>query len=136
VPEDMEFEARIAGLDPSAINSGEHPGKLSSFTCPECTGPLYEIREGELVRYRCRVGHAFTADGVLDGKVATLEEAFYTALNMLEEGAEMADGLADRARRGGQRHASERFEARARRSREQAAVIRRVLSEGTEQDAG
>lgn len=136
VPEDMRFETRIAGLDPSAIDSGEHPGEVSGFTCPECTGPLFEIGEGQLVRYRCRVGHAYTADGVLEGKDGALEDALYAALNNLEESADMADRLASRSRGGGHGHAVERFEARAREARRRANTIRRVLTDYTAQDAG
>src|SRR5215212_9137289 len=62
VPDDMELESRIAGLDPTAIDNDERPGELSQFTCPECSGPLYEIQSGDLVRFRCKVGHAFTAE--------------------------------------------------------------------------
>lgn len=135
VPEDMEFETRIAGLDLSAIDSGEHPGDVSGFTCPECTGPLFEIREGQLVRYRCRVGHAYTADGVLAGKDGALEDALYAALNNLEESADMAERLASRSRGSGHGHAVERFEARARVARERADAIRRVLTNHPAQDA-
>lgn len=127
VPDDMELEARISGLDPSVIDSGEHNGHLSSFTCPECTGPLYEIRDGELLRYRCRVGHAYTADSVLDEKSETLESALYTALNILEESAEIAERLAARSRAMETGHAASRFEDRARDQRRQAAEIRRIL---------
>ena len=75
VPEDMKLEAKIAGLDPSVIDAGRHPGELSGFTCPECSGPLYGIQDGILERFRCRVGHAYTAAGVLEGKINALEEA-------------------------------------------------------------
>ena len=34
--EDMEFESKVAGLDPAgAVKSGYHIGELSEFTCPE-----------------------------------------------------------------------------------------------------
>ncbi|HKH12071.1 MAG TPA: chemotaxis protein CheB [Rubrobacter sp.] len=135
VPKDMELEAKIAGLDPSVVEGGRHPGELSNFTCPECSGPLYEIQDGAMSRFRCRVGHAYTADGVLEGKTDALEEALYAALNTLEEAAEMADRLAARASQGGQARATERFEARARRSRERATAIRRVLAQDAAQDA-
>ena len=136
VPNDVELEAKIAGLDLATIEGGRHPGEASGFTCPECSGPLYEIQDGPFTRFRCRVGHAYTAEGVLEGKTEALEEALYAALNTLEEGAEIAEKLAARARRNRQPRATERFEARARKSREQAAAIRRVLMEGSAQDTG
>lgn len=127
VPEEMEFEARIAGLDPSTVNSLEHPGDPSGFTCPECSGPLFEIREEPLVRYRCRVGHAYTADGVLEGKDGMLEDALNTALNTLEESAAVAERLA--ARSHDHPHAAARFEERVREARRRAETIRRILTE-------
>jgi len=136
VPNDVELEAKIAGLDLATIEDGRHPGEASGCTCPECSGPLYEIQDGPFTRFRCRVVHAYTAEGVLEGKTEALEEALYAALNTLEEGAEIAEKLAARARRNRQPRATERFEARARKSREQAAAIRRVLMEGSAQDTG
>jgi len=135
VPNDVELEAKIAGLDLATIEDGRHPGEASGCTCPECSGPLYGIQDGILERFRCRVGHAYTADGVLEGKTDALEEALYAALNSLEETAEVADRLAARARHGGHAHATERFEARARRAREQTTAVRRVLTDGSAQDA-
>jgi two-component system, chemotaxis family, protein-glutamate methylesterase/glutaminase len=127
VTDDMEFEAKIAGLDPGAVEGGEHPGELVDFTCPECAGPLYEINEGDLVRFRCRVGHAYTAEDALNGKLEALEAALYAALNTLEESAEMADRLAARALQHGNGYAASRFEGRAQYARQQAGTIRAVL---------
>jgi two-component system chemotaxis response regulator CheB len=136
VTEDMEFESNIAGLDPKAVESGEHVGELVDFTCPECAGPLYEIKDGQLVRYRCRVGHAFSAEDALEGKLEALESALYAALNTLEESAEMAGRLAARARVPVLARAASRFEGRAEDARRQAVTIRAVLlGETPEADA-
>ena len=127
VTDEMEFEAKIAGLDPEVVESGEHVGELVGFTCPDCAGPLYEISDGKLVRFRCRVGHAFTAEDALDGKLEALESALYAALNSLEESAEMADRLAARSRQHGHTLAASRFEGRAQNAKQQAGTIRTVL---------
>ena len=85
VPDEMEFESKIAGLDPTVIDSNDHSGELAAFSCPERAGPLYEIRDGELPRFRCRVGHAYTAESVLEEKSEVLGSALYLALNTLDE---------------------------------------------------
>jgi len=131
VSEEMEYESKIAGLDPSAVESEAPPGEPSSFSCPECAGPLYELRDGQFLRFRCRVGHAYTADSVMEAKADVLENALYMALNTLEETAEIAESLAAQSRGHQLLHAAERFEKRAKEAREQAAVIRRVLTEDT-----
>jgi two-component system chemotaxis response regulator CheB len=131
VPEHMEFESKMAGLDPAgAVESGYQIGEISHYTCPECTGPLFEIRDGVLLRYRCRVGHAYTAQNMLDEKAEVLEEALYTALNTLEESASMSRRLAGRAREQKQDHAAGRFEERVRKTAEQGELIRRALKDG------
>jgi two-component system chemotaxis response regulator CheB len=127
----MELESKIAGLDPSMIDSDERPGVISNFTCPECSGPLFEIRQDALVRFRCRVGHAYTAESMLDERSEEFEKALYLALNTLEESALMSDRLADRSREHRHGHAAARFERRAEEARQQAKVIRQVLTEGT-----
>ena len=127
LPDDTNLEVRVARLDPSLVHGDERPGELSQFTCPDCTGPLYQIQDGELVRFRCRVGHAYTAESMLDEKTEALESALYAALNTLQENAAMSDGLAARSRESGYKHAAARFEARAREAREQAEIIRQVL---------
>jgi two-component system chemotaxis response regulator CheB len=131
VSEEMEYESKIAGLDPSAVESEAPPGEPSSFSCPECAGPLYELRDGQFLRFRCRVGHAYTADSVMEAKADVLENALYMALNTLEENAEIAESLAAQSRGHQLLHAAERFEKRAKEAREQAAMIRRVLTEDT-----
>ena len=128
VPDDMELESRIAGLDPTAVDSGERPGEISGYTCPECSGPLFEIQDGKLIRFRCRVGHAHTAESMLAEKTEALENALYVALNTLEESADMVERLAARSREREHEHAAKRFEERARNARRQAAVIRQVLT--------
>jgi two-component system chemotaxis response regulator CheB len=126
--DDMELEQKMSELDPATLNSDERPGNVSSLTCPDCSGPLYEIREGELSRYRCRVGHAYgSAEDVLEKNSDKLEDTLYFALNKSRENAAMARRLAARAHKGGQKRAAARFEERERESRQHAETLRRVL---------
>jgi two-component system chemotaxis response regulator CheB len=73
-------------------------GPPSPFTCPDCGGTLWEFNRGELVRYRCHVGHGFNADSLGEGQNGKVEEALWSALRLLEEAIELRKRMADRAR--------------------------------------
>ena len=103
-------------------------GTLSAFTCPECHGALWELRDGVLVRYRCRVGHAYTDQGLVDNKARGVEDALWTALTALEESAAIAARVAERAHAQGRMQTAETFRARAEFLEQRGTVLRDVLN--------
>lgn len=125
---DDRSETEFAAFDREAIeNADAHPGTPSPFGCPDCGGVLWETRDGDLVRYRCRIGHAWTADGLAFEQQSSLEEALWTALRALEESAQLNEQLAGRIARRGHPRLQERFLARSESLRAKAAIIRQVL---------
>ena len=106
--------------------SDEGPGPPTSYSCPECQGPLWQVEEGELARYRCRVGHAYSEDSLLIEQGSAVEAALWSALEAVEERAEF---LAWVAQRHGDRRPRlrDRFEGAAADALERAELIRRAL---------
>src|SRR3712207_2271362 len=84
----------------SDVNRAE--GDVTAYTCPECAGTLWEIQEGEIVKLRCRVGHAYTENGYEDEKGRSLEAALWTATTALVEKGDFSRRLARRLRAAGQ----------------------------------
>jgi two-component system, chemotaxis family, protein-glutamate methylesterase/glutaminase len=111
---------------PVSEPSDEGPGPPTSYSCPECQGPLWQVEEGELMRYRCRVGHGYSEDSLLIEQGTAVEAALWSALEALEERAEF---LARVAQRHGDRRPRlrDRFERAAADALERAALIRRAL---------
>lgn len=130
MPDEMEIEAEIADFDKDALQSDQRPGTPSGFTCPECHGALWEIQDGDLIRFRCRVGHAYSADSLLAEQSEALEGAMWTAYRALKESAALAHRLATRARARGHTLASERFQLQQEDALRRADIIRRVLLRG------
>jgi two-component system chemotaxis response regulator CheB len=127
---EMDIEARMAELEQGAVQSYERPGVPSGFSCPDCGGVLWELVDGELIRYRCRVGHAYSPDTLSTKQLDTLEDALWMALRALEEQAALARRLAERAEERGQPRIASRFRSRYRDTQDQAEVIREVLANG------
>jgi two-component system, chemotaxis family, protein-glutamate methylesterase/glutaminase len=68
IPFDVRLEAAIATEALPSMEADNKLGQLSSFTRPECQGALWEINAGSMLRYRCHVGHAFTAEAMLSSQ--------------------------------------------------------------------
>jgi two-component system, chemotaxis family, protein-glutamate methylesterase/glutaminase len=102
-------------------------GVPSVYSCPECHGTLFEAPEGELLRFRCRVGHAYSADTLVSEQGTALEAALWTALRSLEESSSLSRRLAERAEERGQRYAVKRFLAQVEDTDARAEIIRQVL---------
>jgi two-component system, chemotaxis family, protein-glutamate methylesterase/glutaminase len=98
--------------------------RFTGFTCPECRGPLYEHRL-QPEEFRCRVGHVFPLDTLLNEQSSTQERKLYEALVSLEEGADLANYMAIR-RKGDTR---DQLIAESRQLREHAATLREILEE-------
>ena len=109
-----------------AVSPERPDGPPSAFTCPECSGALWELREGELVRYQCRVGHTYSEEAFVDSQASTVEAALWTALEVLEERGELLARIADR-RSNRHSRSAERFRKAAREALERAELIRRAL---------
>ncbi|WP_442756108.1 chemotaxis protein CheB [Methylocystis sp. JAN1] len=76
VPERFKLEVEIAKGGLVAMADMDHIGRRSIFSCPDCGGAMWEITNGDLVRYRCHVGHAYTAE-TMD---ATINHEFQDAM--------------------------------------------------------
>jgi len=105
-------------------------GKPSTLTCPDCHGALWEIEDGDALTFRCRVGHAYSADAMFSSQEDSLERALWAATRSLEESAALSRKLARRAHDRKQSKAARQFEERADMNESHANVLRDVLRQG------
>jgi two-component system chemotaxis response regulator CheB len=124
----IEFETRIAEMDPESLQQDDRPGRPSAFSCPDCGGVLWEVQDGDYTRFRCRVGHAFSPETMLGAQSDILEEAMWTALKTLEESARLSRRLAANERARGHDWMVKRFEEREEDARAKAEQIRQFLT--------
>lgn len=126
VPKLVEIEARMASNPSLRIAELEEIGELSTMTCPECGGALLQL-ETQSCRFRCRVGHAFTAETMVLEQKKALEAALWLALRTLENDMTLRRRLLQReqtmARENSARRMSEDIEV----IEDKAAVLRKLL---------
>jgi two-component system chemotaxis response regulator CheB len=101
-------------------------GAPAALGCPECQGGMYETVPNGTVTYTCHVGHAWSAQTLLDAQRTVVEGAIYNAASKLMEMAAVHRRLAELAAERGEgdpaehRRAADAAEERARRVQELA----------------
>lgn len=122
----MDMEDKISAMEDEGTE--KRPGTPSAYSCPDCGGVLWEIKEGDSMHYRCRVGHAFSPESMLGAQDDLLEQALWTALKTLEESAALSKKLAAIESARGHHWMADRFAEREHDALEHAGVIRRVIA--------
>ncbi len=125
---------RLAGVEakPMARRSNhkqksEKKRVQTPFTCPDCHGTIWEVDENGEIRFECRVGHAYSPEGMFQANDEDVERCLWAALRSLEESAALERRLAEMAQKRGRPHAYQRFAERAHERTRHAAVLRDVL---------
>lgn len=129
VPDSLRIEAALTERAMPADDWNEVPGSPTRFTCPECSGALQAIEEEGDVRYRCRVGHAYSAPDLLAAKHVALEDSLWIALQTPEERADMLRTLARADQERGWEQTAQTFERRAAEPAQHAEVLRAAIRE-------
>src|SRR5215813_13390736 len=123
--DDPTLAAEVAISDMAPLTTDEFFNEPAGFGCPACGGALYELPSNKIPRYRCRVGHAWSPESLLDEQSAALEGALWTALRALEERAALANRLAGNLA-GGPTHEM-RYRKTAEEALETATTIRGLI---------
>jgi len=127
IPPEIRLEVEIAAGERIGSDNLISVADPVALTCPACGGVLSEVKEGRPMRFRCQVGHAFTADVLAKEQEGRVDEALRVALRIIEERAELVHRMAADGRRSGRPAVAEMYEARAAEYREYADMIRRVV---------
>jgi two-component system chemotaxis response regulator CheB len=117
-----------ADVGSDALHGTERPpGILTPVTCPSCGGPLWERSERGVVQFTCHIGHSFTGESLVEQNGDAVEEAMWTALRSLEEGAALRERMAAHAARHGMEAIRTDYLEQAKTFADRAAIIRRAL---------
>jgi two-component system chemotaxis response regulator CheB len=118
----LEMEVIISTRD-NAYNLGTMDmGEYTPFTCPECYGALVQLK-GNLMRFRCHTGHAFTSSSLLAGISETVEDTMWQSMRTLEESAMLLKNMSVHFAKLGYKDAAKLFLANATDTVEQARII-------------
>lgn len=137
VPADIAMEARVPENEFDAMpDLAAAVGKPSTLSCPECGGNLVEVEDGPLLRFRCKVGHAYGPETLAEAHRESIEQAIWVALRTHQDRAIMFRRLAERAREHGHAAVETNWTRSAQEAERTVAMLKEVLSKQGQELAG
>jgi two-component system chemotaxis response regulator CheB len=123
-----EGRPMVAELKGNKAQEGsEQKRNQTAFTCPDCHGTIWEVEENGELRFECRVGHAYSPEGMGNANQEDVERSLWIALRTLEESAALEQRLADLAADRNRHSAHEFYRQKAQQRKQHAAIIRDFL---------
>jgi len=127
IPPDLRLEVAIAAGERSDSERIAQIADPTPLTCPSCGGVMSKLKTGQPLRFRCQVGHAYTADVLAKEQEGRVDEAMRVALRIIEERAELVHRMAEEGRQSGRRAVAEMYDSRAAEYRGYAENLRKAV---------
>jgi two-component system, chemotaxis family, protein-glutamate methylesterase/glutaminase len=124
LPAGIEYEVNIAKGGRGSMDAMDRIARRSVLACPDCHGIMWEIDEGGLVRYRCHVGHAYSAELMSLAIDENLIRALGSALRALDERVAVVKTLQKQASEAGRTRIAESWASKVLQLECEAKVIR------------
>jgi two-component system chemotaxis response regulator CheB len=112
------------------LENVEEIGTRTTYTCPSCNGSIWQIDNEEPLRFRCHVGHSFTADIFLAEQTQNLENALWSAVRVMEEKVTFLRQMTERMKNQNLHNAVRSYEEYARNLDKEVSVIRQLILSG------
>jgi two-component system chemotaxis response regulator CheB len=127
-PADALLDAEVAMSRLVPVTTEDLAVAPAGFGCPSCGGSLFQIEDAPVPRYRCRIGHAWSPESLLDEQAIALEGALWMALRALEEKSALSRRMATSGLRR-QSATGTRFRGMAEEAEAAGATIRQLIAQ-------
>nr|WP_295926744.1 chemotaxis protein CheB [uncultured Dyadobacter sp.] len=127
--EDQKTKAEIriaAGDDTVGINIIEY-GQFSPYSCPECHGVLTLLKDGNISRFRCHTGHAYSAEGLLTAITEKIEDSLYNAVRGVDESMMLLNHMGDHFAEANHTGLAAQYFQHAQRASQRLELVRQAL---------
>lgn len=96
IPTDIVKEVQLSEAGVGTINELAELGTHSVFSCPDCGGVLFELKNDGFTRFKCHTGHSYSVNELLLKQNKNLESSLWVALRSLEERKKLLSQLSEK----------------------------------------
>ena len=130
---EIEVESKIAEQQMNTrefLENVEAIGTRTIYTCPECNGSIWQIGTEEPLRFRCHIGHSFTANVFLSEQTQNIENALWSAVRAMEEKVTFSRQMSERMKNYNLQNAAAKYEDHAKSLDAEVTLIRGIILDG------
>lgn len=125
--EKTKIEIDIAAEENALKRGSLDIGVFSPYTCPECHGVLSKIMDGDLARFRCHTGHAYSADTLMAAITEKIEDSLYSAVRGMDENILLLNHIGDHYAEANQPILAAVYLKKAKEAGERSDIIRKAV---------
>lgn len=133
VTKEIEVESRIAEQQMNTqefLENVEAIGTRTTYSCPECNGSIWQIGKEEPLRFRCHIGHSYTANVFLAEQTQNLENSLWSAVRVMEEKVTFLRQMSERMKNCNLTKAVTKYEDHAKSLDAEVSLIRGIILNG------
>lgn len=120
---EVRYAAQERALAPGVLSFG----RLTPYACPDCHGVLSAILDGDIIRYRCHTGHAYSVDSLLTSITEKIEDTLWSAIRGVEESIHLLNNLGDHYAERNQPQLAATYFKKAQEAATQAETMRQLV---------
>jgi two-component system chemotaxis response regulator CheB len=119
---EIEIAAEENALDRQILQFGD----FSPYACPECHGVLSKLQNGNIIRYRCHTGHAYSPDALIASITEGIEDSLYSAMRGMDESIIFLNQVGDQYSEANQPQLAALYFQKAKEAYERSKLVRKA----------
>ena len=123
----LKDEIGVAAEDRALQTRAFDVNALSPFSCPDCSGVLSKLQDGDRIRFRCHTGHAFSADSLLASLTEKIEESLWSASRGIDENIMLLNHIGDHFAEINQASSAAQFFQKAKEASRRNEIVRSAI---------
>lgn len=127
VSKQIDIEVGVAREDNALERGIIKLGEFSPYTCPECHGVLMQLKEGNLLRFRCYTGHAYSLNSLLAEMTRSVEDTLWSALRVIEASEMLMTHMAEHLRQVNESETAELLLQKAKEAKARSELVRQAV---------
>lgn len=84
-PAEVIAESNLSEKMATSLQEISQVGQQTVYSCPDCGGGLWKIKNDRAEHLRCHIGHTYSTDDLVIKQSETIEQTLWVAVRMMEE---------------------------------------------------